>query len=243
MSDPELPAVPTVRVGALADLPAALLGLGIRPGRPVLALVGGAGGMHAGRIQFVDAVLRSAVIPALEESGAALVDGGTDSGIMRLVGRARSASGAGFPLIGVVAEGTVTPGDGDQKSENLAALEPHHTHVILVPGRSWGDESPWLADVASTIADGEASATLVVNGGEITYEDIYRSFSHDRSVLVLAGSGRTADAVAAAASGSETDARAVHIARCPLTRIVDIGDPDGLARTLLAALGGPSSDG
>lgn len=62
-------------------------------------------------------------------------------------------------------------------------------------------ESLWLAEVADVIADDRPSATLVVNGGEITCDDVARSVARRRPVLVLAGTGRTIDAIAAAVAG------------------------------------------
>ena len=236
------PGVPLERVDAVAELPTALDRLGILRGRPVLALVGGAAGMDRIHLQLVDEVIRSAVIPVVDGCRGAVVDGGTDAGIMRLIGQVRSASGASFPLVGVAAEGTVAAASGAQPNDGEAAeLEPHRTHVILVPGDSWGDESPWLAAVVSAIAGEEPSATLVVNGGEVTYADVEQSLAGGRPVLVLAGTGRTADAVAAAAAGRTAAPRAVRIAASPLTRIVDVGDPEVLARTLQAVLRRPSS--
>jgi hypothetical protein len=210
----------------------------------VLALVGGAAGMDQTHLKLVDKVFRSAVIPVLEACRGAMVDGGTDAGIMRVIGRARSACGAGFPLVGVAAQGTViaSPLGVDPNGGDTAELEPHHTHVILVPGSSWGDESPWLAAVASAIGGDEASATLVVNGGEITYSDVERSLADGRPVVVLAGTGRTADALAAAAAGDTGDRRAVQIATSPLTRIANLGYPERLARTLFLVLQGSSSE-
>lgn len=229
--------IPLERVDAVAELTTAVDRLGISRGRPVLALVGGAAGMDETHLGLVDEVFRSAVIPVLDACRGAVVDGGTDAGIMQIVGRARSARGARFPLVGVAAEGTVAaPGGAQVDNGDSAELEPHHTHVILVPGDSWGDESPWLAAVASAIAGGEPSATLVVNGGEITYSDAEQSLVDGRPVLVLAGTGRTADAVAAAAAGEHADARAARIAASPLTRIVDVRDPEVLGRTLMEVL-------
>ena len=235
--------VPLERVDAVAGLPKAVDRFGISRGRPVLALVGGAAGIADTRLELVDELVRSVVIPVVDGCRGAVVDGGTDAGIMRVIGRARSACGAGFPLVGVAAEGTIaTPSGAQPAGGDTAELEPHHTHVILVPGSVWGDESPWLAAVASAIAGEEPSATLVVNGGEITYADVDRSLAGGRPVLVLAGTGRTADAVAAAAAGEEADPRAVRIAASPLTRIVDIADPDSLKRTLQEVLGRSSSN-
>ncbi|MGY1670311.1 hypothetical protein [Geodermatophilus sp. SYSU D00710] len=218
--------------------------MGITRGRPVLVLVGGAAGMDETGLRLVEEVFRSAVIPVLVSCRGAVVDGGTDAGIMRAIGRARSAGGGGFPLVGVAAEGTVAVGNGDQPAGgDTAELEPHHTHVILVPGSSWGDESPWLAAVASAVAGEEASATLVVNGGEITYTDVEQSLAAGRPVLVLAGTGRAADAIAAAAEEDKTaGSRASRIAASPLTRIEEVTDPDSLRRSLQAVLGRSSSD-
>ncbi|MGY1683283.1 hypothetical protein [Geodermatophilus sp. SYSU D01176] len=238
------PGIPLERVDAVPELPTALDRLGVSRGRPVLALVGGAAGMDEARHGLVEEVFRCAVIPVVDGRGGAVVDGGTDAGIMRVIGRVRSACRAGFPLVGVAAEGTVAaPGGAQPDDGNAADLEPHHTHVILVPGDSWGDESPWLAAVASAIAGGEPSATLVVNGGDITYADVEQSLAGGRPVLVLAGTGRTADAVAAAAAGETADARAVRIAASPLTHVIDVSDPELLARTLRAALRRSSSGG
>ena len=156
-----------------------------------------------------------------------MVDGGTDSGVMQVMGQARDSAGASFPLIGVAAEGTVIV-PGAPPAPDAAALEPHHTQVILVPGDTWGDESPWLSSVATAIADSRPSLTLVVNGGQITYDDIEHSLQAGRPVIVLAGTGRTADAIAAAAHGRAEDPRAARVAASPGTRIASLDDPESL---------------
>ena len=232
------------RVERVTQLPAELDRLGLQRGRPVMVLVGGAGGMAEGDLRAMQTVLRTAVFPVLDRCDAAVVDGGTDSGVMRIVGQVRSSTGAQFPLVGVAAEGTViVPGRVEPSADDAVPLEPHHTYVVLVPGDSWGDESPWLADVAAAIAADHPSVTLVVNGGAITYDDINRSIAHHRPVLVLAGTGRTADAVAAAAAGRGADPRAERLAASPLTRVIDVGDPDAIADALLSALHQPGPDG
>ena len=226
--DPQVP--PFVRVAGPADLPSALKTLGLMVRRPVLVLVGGAGGMTADHLAGMAEAMER-IIPSLDGWGAAIVDGGTDSGVMRVMGRARHAAGAGFPLIGVAAEGTVIV-PGKPPAPGAAALEPHHSQFILVPGDSWGDESPWLSRVAAAVADGQPSLTLVVNGGQITYEDIEHSLQAGRPVIVLAGTGRTADAIAAAAHGQAGDPRAARVAASPDTRIVSLGDPQALCAAI-----------
>src|SRR6202011_4108142 len=156
---------PFARVSQPADLPAALEALDIAVHHPVVVLVGGAGGMTPDQLTAMAEVVQP-IIPALDSWGVTIVDGGTDAGVMRVMGQARDAAGASFPLVGVAAEGTVMV-PGTRPASGAAALEPHHTQVILVPGDDWGDESPWLSRVAEAIADGQPELTLVVNGGQI----------------------------------------------------------------------------
>ncbi len=227
---------PTVTVGRIDRIPDALATLAVRRGRPVLVLVGGAGGMSDAHLETLRKLLADAVVPLLERHGAAVVDGGTDSGVMQVIGRARAAGGYRFPLVGVAAQDTVATGGRVPSNPDAAALEPHHTHFVLVPGSEWGDEAPWLGHVAEAIAEGAAMLTMVVNGGEITFADVSASLKRHRPVLVLAGTGRTADAIAEARAGREADPRAVAIAASALTRVLPVTDRDGVASLLANAL-------
>jgi hypothetical protein len=227
-----------------AELGGALAGLGIRCGRPVLAVVGGASGLGQQDLAAVTGLLRY-LVPALERWDAAVVDGGTDSGVMRALGEVREGAAASFPLIGVAAEGTVVRPD-EAGSGAGVELEPRHTHVVLVPGDEWGDEASWLAAVATAVAGGSPSATLVLNGGELTFVDAEHSLAVDRPLLVVSGSGRTADAIAAAGSGGSADTagpadeRATRIAASPRTQVVSLDDPAGTLEALRVSLGGSS---
>jgi hypothetical protein len=232
-------APPRVRVSVPAEIPGALRALGIGVRRPVLVSVGGASAMAPSHVAAVTAALE-ALVPALDRWGAAVVDGGTDAGVMRVMGQVREAAKARFPLVGVAAEGTVLL-PSRVAAPDAARLEPRHSHVILVPGGGWGDESPWLSRVASAIASGRPSLTLVSNGGEVTYDDIEHSLEDGRPVIVLAGTGRTADAVASAAvgTGDASDRRAARVARSDGTTIVSAVD----AQLLILAIGSVLADG
>jgi TRPM family ion channel len=231
---------PKVHVEHVDELPAKLELAGLTPGPAVVVIVGGAGGMGEEDLRAVADVLRDAVVPVVERHAAIVVDGGTDSGVMRLIGRARSAAGAGFPLVGVAAAGTVVlPDDDGPTSPDAAPLEPHHTVFFLVPGEEWGDEAPWISDIASVVAGSGPSVTILINGGKIAYSDAEGSLAKERPVVVLAGTGRTADAIAEALTG-RGDPRAVAIAASPLTSIVDIATPDAVRAALEAALNGSS---
>src|SRR5579863_933503 len=92
-------APPVARVAEPGDVPAALRALGIAAARPVLVLVGGAGGMSREHMTALAGAVGQ-MMRALGDWGAAVVDGGTDSGVMRVIGQARDSAGASFPLVG-----------------------------------------------------------------------------------------------------------------------------------------------
>jgi hypothetical protein len=229
-------AIPVARVAAPADLVMALDGLGLRRGRPVLVLVGGAAGMTNDHLESLRCVLRDVALPLVQRLDAVVVDGGTDSGVMRAIGRARRECRAVFPLVGVVAEGTVVLPGVTGHGPDTADLEPHHTHFVLVPGSEWGDESPWLDEVADAVADGARSATLVVNGGQITFVDAATSIARGRQLIVLDGTGRTADAIALARTDPGEDPQASAIAAAELTTIVAFDDAEAIRSALEEAL-------
>jgi hypothetical protein len=222
------------------ELPAALAALRLQPPRPVVVIVGGAGGLKTADLDRLRPLFESGLAPVIARLGAVAIDGGTWSGVMRLLGEARSAAGGGFPLVGVAAVGTVTLPGGRPPQDDAAELDPDHSHFILVPGDDWGAEAGWIAQVATALAGDRPSATVVVNGGEIAYADAGRSLDAGRPVLTVAGSGRTADELAAALQGEPADERAVALAKSDLVKAVSAGDPRGLARTLAAALAEPA---
>ena len=140
-----------VDVGDVGELASALTRLGLSPPRPTVVVVGGAGGLDRAGIERLRPVIETGIVPVLERFGAAAIDGGTLSGVMRMLGEARWALGAAFPLVGVVAAGTVElPGRPAPPGAD-AVLEPHHSHFVIVPGDHWGAESPWIARTATVL--------------------------------------------------------------------------------------------
>ena len=219
---PVAPGIPTVRVADMNELPGALRRLGLGMPRPVVALVGGASGLVDGgqlRALFTDEL-----VPVVRRVGAAIVDGATDAGVVALVGRAHAEDeAAAFPLVGVAVEALV-------RAE--AEIEPHHTHLLLVPGSDWGDETPWLAQVAGALAGPRPSVTVLVEGGEIALADVEASVAAGRRVVVVEGSGRTADALAGAADGPRLDALRA-------SGLVEVVAPGSLATVLAPILEAP----
>jgi hypothetical protein len=225
---------PAVRVRHDGDLPQALTALGLTGPRPVVVVVGGADGMADTDTHRVLEMIIGALVPAVVAAGATVVDGGTDAGVMRLLGLARDRTALRFPLVGVAAESTVTlPGTPDPST-----LDRHHSHFLLVPGTRWGDESPWLAAAATCLSGASPSVTVLVNGGRISLDDATESLADDRPVLVLDGTGRAADQIAAATRGDRSDGRAVHLAGSPRVHIAVATDIEQIRYDLAALLTG-----
>jgi hypothetical protein len=231
-------AEPTVvRVARSEELVGAFRALGLDTGRPTLALIGGAsrmGEVDPERLRPLFAEL----VSTLERLSAAAVDGGTDVGVMQLFGRARAEQGASFPLVGVVVEALASVEPAGLL--DAPALEPNHSHVVLVPGEKWGDESPWIARVAGVLAGDRPSLTLLVNGGEISLRDVEESVDADRRVVTVDGSGRTADLLAAALRGESAAEQVRALAESGLVRAADVRDDSGrsVVRTVEQILSG-----
>lgn len=170
------------------EIPEALNQLGIPYPRTVIVLVGGAGG-----VGFRDQIpMRKAVevvAKLADATGAVVVDGGTQAGIMTEIGRRRKKHGFTFPLVGVVFETLI------MKEEAASILDPNHTHFFLIPGNNWGDESGWISKIASAVAGEHKSITVLINGGIISRQDVVYSLMEKRPTYVMRGTGRMADEI------------------------------------------------
>lgn len=211
--------LPAARVEGRDDLPAAAERLGLDHA-PVVVLVGGAASMAASDAVHVKEALAVGVLPVVEQLGATVVDGATRVGVMQLIGEVRAEAAAGFSLVGVVAAQLLAE----------AELDEHHTHFVFVPGEKWGDESELLSAFA-TVVGGQRSVTVLANGGAIAWDDVTFSVAQERPVIALAGSGRTADELAAA---DTPRAQALHDSG--LVSVVPVRDTDGVSAKVADAL-------
>ncbi|RPJ25429.1 MAG: hypothetical protein EHM33_14550 [Chloroflexi bacterium] len=189
----QIPLKRGVTVGAVniaedKEIQEALTQLEIPQPKPVIVLVGGAGG-----IGFLDKFpMRKAigiVAKLAEETQAVVVDGGTQAGIMTEIGKQRKQKKFSFPLIGVVFDSLL------MKEEPGSILDPNHTHFFLIPGEDWGAESAWISKIATAIAGDEKSITILVNGGNISRTDVEYSLLANRPTFVMRGTGRMADEI------------------------------------------------
>jgi hypothetical protein len=158
--------------------------------------------LHGGAAKMAEALQRQlfAMFDALAMLATdgwriAVGDGGTQAGIMEAAGVARRASGNAFPLIGVAPAGEIPP-------RGETPVDPNHSHVIAVdnpfapPRDSWGSETRTMAWLFARLAEGRPSVAIVANGGSITLTEVEANVRVGRRVILIAGSGRVADALA-----------------------------------------------
>jgi hypothetical protein len=109
-----------------------------------------------------------------------VLTGGTDAGIFHLLGAEMAEPTA--PLIGVAPAG-----------RGGVALEPHHTHVVLVQGDFWGVETPVLLALAEALDRLAPSVAVICGGGPVTRVEADGHLRAGRPLLAVAGSGGVAD--------------------------------------------------
>ena len=205
----------------MSDPRAILRRLGLLHPRPALFVSGGARQLTAEH-EALARELQRGVARAAAALGLALVDGGTDSGVMALLGAARAELDANFPLIGVLPSGMLA-------QRGPAILERQHSHFLLVEGDEWGAESGWLSRLALALTGGQHPCLgLLINGGRVARRDITAALGQGIPLWALKGSGRLADELAQARQGSsEADPQLHHLAQSPTLEI--IADSKGAA--------------
>ncbi len=191
----------------------------------------------------------------------AVGDGGTKAGIMEAAGRARFATGNSFPLLGI----SPAPEIGFDGRSGSTEMDPNHSYVLAVTNDPWledqkkngwepswgywGSETETMYEIFRRLAQGRPSVTIVANGGGITLDEVEQNLQQSRRMIVIAGSGRAADAIVAALEGKEPDSEEVSRHRDRVAslavrertdrfRIFPLGEgPEALADAVLEEIG------
>jgi hypothetical protein len=211
-----------------ADAAAILQALGIQPPTPLIIISGGAGGLDAamaadagflGRsIRFfrrgnaridlksrLTQLFSRGIARAAADVNAVILDGGTRSGVMQLMGQGVADRDRGSTLVGVSPAGRVTYPGGPQEGsiQDDAPLDPNHSHFVLVDSDQWGGETETMFSLAAALvgaapAAKSAAVTVLVNGNPegIAKAEVLHSVRRGWPVVVVEGSGGLADEVA-----------------------------------------------
>jgi hypothetical protein len=183
----------------------------------LLILIGSAGNLDQVLEPELNRLFNLGIAPAILESGAVVIDGGTDAGVMRLMGKSVGVRKGLMPLIGVSPDLMVTyPGMSHSATiQDQAPLEPHHSHFVLTAGTAWGDETATFFDLAAallerdkvtrkptrwpkqTVADpGKVKGLGLLIGGEtVSRREMLCMVRMGIGVIVVGGSGGLADEI------------------------------------------------
>ncbi len=170
--------------------------LALPPHQAVLLLLGAADSLDAALVPRLTQFFGRGIARAALDSGAVVLDGGTQAGVMALMGQGVASRGQRTPLVGVAPAALVAPPNPPATG---TPLEPHHSHFVLVEGTQWGAETPMLFQLAEALSAGSVPAlALVVGGGTTTIQEVLRAVRQRLPLLVVTGSGGLADVLAAA---------------------------------------------
>lgn len=181
-----------------ASAKAILDALEIASPRAVILLFGGAAGLDNSHKAHLVTLFAKGVIPVAAELDALIIDGGTRSGVMAMMGEAVAQSHATVQLLGIAPEGKITnPEVADtSKIPEGASLEPNHSHFVLVETNDWGGETTTMLELARGF--NAPIVAILVNGGKIAADEALQSARNGWPLVVIEGSGRFADEVSAA---------------------------------------------
>src|SRR5262249_20187999 len=127
------------------------------------------------------------------ELRALIIDGGTQSGVMAMMGEAVAARPGTCRLLGIAPQGKINhPELSDTSSlSDGTPPEPNHSHFVLVESNEWGGETTKMLELAR--AFNAPTVAILVNGGAIAADEALQSVRNGWQLLVFEGSGRFAD--------------------------------------------------
>jgi hypothetical protein len=189
----------------------------------LLIISGGAGAMASETVARL-ADLFTMVSQAVAGYGSIVIDGGTRAGVMQLMGEALAQTDQATTHIGVL-PALAQAGPNGTTAEDI--LEPHHSNFVLVESDEWGGEVGIMYKLAAYLSIGRPSAAILVNGGQVSLQEIEENVHQGREVIVVDGSGRLADEVAAAVRHPErrTSNRISAIVRNGRLTLFDLNSP------------------
>ena len=124
-----------LKVDESSDYEGALSTLDLHGPKPTLLVIGGASQMTQESKDKLLAFFNNTLADLSERAGITVLDGGTDAGVIHMMGQARQHISGRVNLVGVAPLHRVsfpieaTPPASDEEDAPVA-LEPHHTHFF-----------------------------------------------------------------------------------------------------------------
>jgi TRPM family ion channel len=214
-----------------ASAKAILDALEIASPRAVILVFGGAKGLDDSRKANLATLFSDGVTPVAAELGALIIDGGTQSGVMAMMGEAVARSPGTCLLLGIAPDGKITHPEisGASTVSDGTPLEPNHSHFVLVESNEWGGETSKMLELAR--AFNAPIVAILVNGGAIAADEALQSVRNGWQLLVVEGSGRFADELSAAIRDGQS-AKSTKVTEIALSGHVALFNVDDAAEKL-----------
>jgi SLOG in TRPM, prokaryote/SMODS and SLOG-associating 2TM effector domain 1/Protein of unknown function (DUF4231) len=181
-----------------AGYPEILQALTIQQAKALVLVIGGAKNLDDSRKATLYPLFSNGIASTAAELGAFIIDGGTRSGVMEMMGQAVAEQERQSVLLGVAPEDKVTyqSQPADEPADGKTPLDPNHSHFVLVKGGKWGDETATMFGLVKELAQDAPVVTVLAGGGDIAKQEVLRSVRQGWPVIVIAGSGELADLIA-----------------------------------------------
>lgn len=172
--------------------------LGLQPedrnGRAIL-VCGGANGLEGGPLARAEAVLGDAVTTAAQLTKAAVLDGGTSAGVMKITGAARAHDPEAMPVLIGVAPASLVYDPRLESADQRVRLDENHSYFVLTPGSEWGSETGLLIGLTRAFAARGGGVVVLAGGNEITKSEILQSVRQGWPIFVISGTAGAADTI------------------------------------------------
>ena len=172
--------------------------LGIRQPKAVIMIAGGASKMGEHVRPDLAQLFTDGIAQVAASNKALIIDGGTQAGVMALIGQGVSKQSLRPVLLGISPSEKVTyPGKLTHRAgSEEVPLEPNHSHFVLVESNEWGGETETMYELAKFFSQGCPSLAILINGGAIAKNEVLYNVRQGRPIIIIEGSGRLADEVA-----------------------------------------------
>lgn len=198
--------------------------LDIKPYQAVILILGGVDSIDEKLTPRLTQLFGLGIARAAVEVDAVVVDGGTQAGVMAMMGEGVASRGCKTELIGVAPLNMVSyPGN----STTRIPLEPNHSHFVLVEGNGWGSETVTMFNLVNVLTSKKDDAAntdrklwmqaseklaprkvpalaILADGGQTARNEVLGAVRQNLPIIVVEGSGGLADEIAAAWQKRET---------------------------------------
>ena len=171
--------------------------LNVRPHKTVILIIGGANNIDEKLAPRLIQLFGRGIARAAANANAVIIDGGTKSGVMAMMGQGVADRGCKCSLIGVAPKALVSY-PGSAVSATTVDLDPNHSHFVLVEGNAWGSELATIFELASALTIDAPGVAILASGGAHARDEAIQVVRRNLPLIVIEGSGGLADEIAAA---------------------------------------------